>query len=220
MNHSMTLRAKIRLANTICVISFVLSVIIVFIYPHVSGLFFTLGIISGFRAAKCGKQMRLEDGQNATTTTPSISNSLGRKLTWVWLVFYIPLTAILFLLGSARLWEWHLFRDNSVMVPGVVSAKDKADTGLHPYRLTYHYYAEDGTRYERQEEVSTGTWYSLNDGDSISVKYLPRRPWEGRLDYGNEQQNEGGAAFFEICIGLVIFLWGTWAFFYYLKKFR
>jgi hypothetical protein len=219
-SHSMTLRTKIKFANVVCIVSFVLSVIILFIYPYVSNLFFVLGIISGFRAAKWGKQMRLEEGQNAKSAHLPIRNSLGRKLTWGWLLFYIPLSAILLLLGSARLWEWHLFRDHSVEASGFVTAKEKADTGLNPYHLTYYYYAEDGKRYEHREEVNTGTWYSLNEGDSVSVKYLPRRPWNSRLDFENEERNEGGAAFFEFCIGIVIFLWGTWAFFYYLKKFR
>jgi len=216
----MTLRKKIKIANTVCVVSFVLSVIILFFYPKVSDLFFFLGIISGFRAARWGKQVRLEESQEADLARPLLSNSLGRKLTWGWLMFYIPLTAGLLFLGSARLYEWHLFRDHSVEVSGFVTEKDKANIGLRPLSLTYHYYAEDGTRYERQEEVNAGTWYSLNEGDMISVKYLPGRPWEGRIDFGNEQRNEGGAAFFELCLGIVIFLWGTWAFFYYLKKFR
>ncbi len=220
MNYPMTLKTRILILNALCVTSLALSVVTTFIRPDVADLFGGLGLGSGSISLLLHKKMSEAARQNGIPPPRLVSNSLARKLTWGWLLIYAPVTVCMVLLGTARLLDWELFKTRSVETSGFVTGKDKSDTGVSPYRLAYHYYAGDGKRYDCQVGVDSETWASLNEGDSVSIKYLPHRPWRSLLDIGMREQQEGGAAIIEIGVGVIIFALGTWAFVCSLKKYQ
>jgi hypothetical protein len=101
----MDLRTKIKIANGVCISSFIVMVAMVFIYPFACNIFLCAALVSGTWAAKWKKQLVFQNGDNSNEAPWVPNKSLGRPLTWLCLIFYVPLTVNLFWLGISRLHE-------------------------------------------------------------------------------------------------------------------
>ena len=216
----MTLAARIKLASAVCVVSFVVAVITVFLNWDVESLFFYLGLFSGFLAAKWQRQLAAQNGVSPPPVFGMASNSTKWWITLLTLPFYAFLTIALFWIGGHRLYLVHVFNVDSIKTNGTIVSRSK--TGVRPVvcALTYDYTDRQGLGHQKQERVSMSTWFALAETNSVPVKYLPDHPATSRIDLDLEDRTEGGSAFFVIVIGVVFLGMGVWLYSYYLSKLR
>ncbi len=215
----MKLSTRTIIAEHICIISWVLSSMLCLIGSGLADPFFTLGLVCCLVAENYRAKLRREADPNAKGSASTMSNSFGRRLTWVWLLFCLLMSSKWFLIGGIRLIDLEIFKQQSVEVSGHVTAKDLTEVGIPTYHLTYHYDTIDGNSYEPRVAVSEETWYAVKKGDTISVQYLPDRPWRARLKVGNEDLLERRHALTQGCLGIVLFLIGIGSFFYLRRKY-
>ena len=195
------------------------SVVAVFSYSQVASMLFVLGVVAGTSAAKWKKQLAPNE---STTTKPPLSlpKSVISIIMGVWWLFYFLLTIALFWLGTSRLYQWHLFEGNCVKTSGTVIEKHKDLNGRNHYFLTYSYSDDKSDRFQIRTAVDARTWFQLNEGGSVPVKYLPGKASVARLDIQLEDQDEGAGAAFTLCLGFVFLIFGVWGFYRYIKKLR
>ena len=204
----MKLSLKIKIASVLCVVLIASSVAAVFIYSLLASILFVLGVAAGTKAAKWKKQ--LAPGESARTRPlVTLPKRLLPVVMGIWWLFFFLLTIALFWLGSIRLYQCHLFEGSSVKISGTVLEKHKDPNGRNHYFLTYAYSDEKAERFQIRTAVDARTWFQLNQGDSVPVKYLPKNAAAGRLDIQFEDQDEGAGAFFTLCLGLVFLIFGV-----------
>jgi hypothetical protein len=215
----MRLQSKIRLATGLCVACFSASVLVVFMCPQYTQLVTVLGVCSGYLATKWKRQAGIGGG---SVIGDRINHLTKWWLTIATLPFYVLLTAGLFWIGGSRLYLLHLYTVDSIRTDGRIVNRFKTGGGYkNPiiYHITYTYSTRDGATYQNQEEVDYRTYGTLASAAAIPVKYLPWQQSRSRVDFLNDDQIEGGSAFFVVVLGIVLFIWGIWAYWFYLKKF-
>lgn len=100
--------------------------------------------------------------------------------------------------------------DNDGLIADAVVMKQYVSTGNDSttYKILYEFQTKNGKQITSDDDVQNGFWNSVNQGDKISVKYLPDDPTVNSVDEGNNIIYYFFSIF--ILIGSVMFLVGVY----------